>query len=153
MAESQLEPGDLVFFGEPIHHVVIYIANGLIVQAPHTGDVVKVARLSDFEAPTACRRYLCTCPEARPPAAPLFLMRAEGINCRAVMNGTVLLIILGVVVVATMVAAAPLVGRGYRLYRTAGARRPSSCPLPTAWRSAPIWPPRRRPRWAKRARS
>ena len=62
VSESQLEPGDLVFFGAPIHHVVIYIANGLIVEAPHTGDVVKVARLSDFEAPTACRRYALRMP-------------------------------------------------------------------------------------------
>ena len=60
--ESQLEPADLVFFGSPIHHVVIYAGNGLVVQAPHTGDVVKVSRLSDFEAPTACRRYLLHLP-------------------------------------------------------------------------------------------
>ncbi|HUK79010.1 MAG TPA: NlpC/P60 family protein, partial [Thermoleophilia bacterium] len=31
--ESQLEPADLVFFGSPIHHVVIYAGNGLVVQA------------------------------------------------------------------------------------------------------------------------
>jgi cell wall-associated NlpC family hydrolase len=62
VSESQLEPGDLVFFGAPIHHVVMYIANGLIVEAPHTGDVVKVARLSDFEVPTACRRYALRMP-------------------------------------------------------------------------------------------
>ena len=60
--ESQLEPADLVFFGSPIHHVVIYAGNGLVVEAPHTGDVVKVSRLSDFEAPTACRRYLLRLP-------------------------------------------------------------------------------------------
>jgi len=60
--ESQLEPADLVFFGSPIHHVVIYAGNGLVVQAPHTGDVVKVSRLSDFETPTACRRYLLRLP-------------------------------------------------------------------------------------------
>jgi cell wall-associated NlpC family hydrolase len=62
VAESQLEPADLVFFGNPIHHVVIYAGAGLVVEAPHTGDVVKVARLSDFEAPTACRRYLLHLP-------------------------------------------------------------------------------------------
>ena len=62
VSESQLEAGDLVFFGAPIHHVVMYIANGLIVEAPHTGDVVKVARLSDFETPTACRRYALRLP-------------------------------------------------------------------------------------------
>jgi len=60
--ESQLEPADLVFFGSPIHHVVIYAGNGLVVQAPHTGDVVKVSRLSDFETPSACRRYLLRLP-------------------------------------------------------------------------------------------
>jgi peptidoglycan DL-endopeptidase CwlO len=60
--ESQLEPADLVFFGNPIHHVVIYAGNGLVVQAPHTGDVVKVSRLSDFETPSACRRYLLRLP-------------------------------------------------------------------------------------------
>ena len=59
---SQLQPADLVFFGNPIHHVVIYAGNGLVVQAPHTGDVVKVTRLSDFEAPTACRRYALRLP-------------------------------------------------------------------------------------------
>jgi cell wall-associated NlpC family hydrolase len=60
--ESQLEPADLVFFGNPIHHVVIYAGNGLVVQAPHTGDVVKVTRLSDFEPPSAFRRYLLRLP-------------------------------------------------------------------------------------------
>ncbi len=60
--ESQLEPADLVFFGDPIHHVVIYAGDGLVVEAPHTGDVVKVARLSDFGPPTACRRYLLQMP-------------------------------------------------------------------------------------------
>ncbi len=60
--ESQLEPADLVFFGDPIHHVVIYAGHGLVVEAPHTGDVVKVARLSDFAAPSACRRYLLRLP-------------------------------------------------------------------------------------------
>jgi cell wall-associated NlpC family hydrolase len=60
--ESQLQPADLVFFGNPIHHVVIYAGDGLVVQAPHTGDVVKVSRLSDFAAPSACRRYLLRLP-------------------------------------------------------------------------------------------
>jgi cell wall-associated NlpC family hydrolase len=43
---DQLEPGDLVFFhGES--HVGMYIGGGQFVQAPHTGDVVKVSSLSD----------------------------------------------------------------------------------------------------------
>ena len=45
---TQLEPGDLVFWGtspNTIHHVALYIGNGQIIQAPRTGDVVKVSDL------------------------------------------------------------------------------------------------------------
>jgi cell wall-associated NlpC family hydrolase len=46
VSQDQLEPGDLVFFhGES--HVGIYIGQGEFVQAPHTGDVVKVSSLSE----------------------------------------------------------------------------------------------------------
>jgi cell wall-associated NlpC family hydrolase len=41
---SQLLPGDLVFFGHSdIHHVGMYIGDGLMINAPHTGDVVRVS--------------------------------------------------------------------------------------------------------------
>ncbi len=46
---SALLPGDLVFFATDtsnpatIHHVALYIGNGLMIQAPHTGDVVRVS--------------------------------------------------------------------------------------------------------------
>jgi cell wall-associated NlpC family hydrolase len=41
---SQLLPGDLVFYGTTdIHHVGIYIGDGLMINAPHTGDVVRVS--------------------------------------------------------------------------------------------------------------
>lgn len=39
---SQLEPGDLVFFGSPAYHVGMYIGGGLMVDAPHTGADVQV---------------------------------------------------------------------------------------------------------------
>lgn len=43
---SQLVPGDLVFFGRSdIHHVGIYIGDGLMINAPHTGDVVRVSSI------------------------------------------------------------------------------------------------------------
>jgi peptidoglycan DL-endopeptidase CwlO len=43
---SQLLPGDLVFFGETdIHHVGIYIGDGLMINAPHTGTVVQVSSI------------------------------------------------------------------------------------------------------------
>ncbi len=38
---DQLAPGDLVFFGSDIHHVGIYEGGGVMIHAPHTGDVVK----------------------------------------------------------------------------------------------------------------
>ena len=40
---DQLKPGDLVFFHRDHHHVGIYIGNGMMVNAPHTGDVVRIA--------------------------------------------------------------------------------------------------------------
>jgi peptidoglycan DL-endopeptidase CwlO len=42
---NQLQPGDLVFFYSDLHHVGIYIGNGMMVHAPRTGDVVKVSPL------------------------------------------------------------------------------------------------------------
>jgi peptidoglycan DL-endopeptidase CwlO len=49
VSREDLQPGDLVFFGEPAHHVGIYVGNGCMINAPHTGDVVRIAPLnSDF---------------------------------------------------------------------------------------------------------
>ena len=42
VSRSNIEPGDLVFFGSPIHHVGIYIGGGNMIDAPHSGDVVKI---------------------------------------------------------------------------------------------------------------
>ena len=46
MARSDLKPGDVVFFNG-ISHDGIYIGGGQFVQAPRTGDVVKVSSLSE----------------------------------------------------------------------------------------------------------
>jgi cell wall-associated NlpC family hydrolase len=40
-----LAPGDLVFYGSPIHHVGLYLGDGLYVNAPQTGDFVKVSSI------------------------------------------------------------------------------------------------------------
>jgi cell wall-associated NlpC family hydrolase len=50
VAKSDLQPGDLTFYGSPIHHVGIYIGNGQMISAPQTGDVVKIqnALRSDY---------------------------------------------------------------------------------------------------------
>lgn len=47
---SDLQPGDLMFFGSPIHHVGMYIGNGQMVEAPYSGNSVRVnsASRSDF---------------------------------------------------------------------------------------------------------
>ena len=43
--QSQLRPGDLVFFHK-LGHVAMYIGNGYVIHAPHTGDFVHIERLS-----------------------------------------------------------------------------------------------------------
>ncbi|MFJ8816895.1 MULTISPECIES: C40 family peptidase [Amycolatopsis] len=47
VSRAQLQPGDLVFFGSPIHHVGIYLGDGKMVHAPETGDVVKISPLQN----------------------------------------------------------------------------------------------------------
>jgi cell wall-associated NlpC family hydrolase len=49
VSRADLQPGDLVFFGSPVHHVGIYVGNGLMVNAPNFGEDVKVQPLfSDY---------------------------------------------------------------------------------------------------------
>jgi len=55
-ATQPLQPGDLVFPSP--HHVVMYVGNGKVIAAPHTGTVVQYQRLSDFGRPYAVRRVL-----------------------------------------------------------------------------------------------
>jgi len=45
VARNDLEPGDLVFFGADLGHVGIYIGNGLMIDAPNSGAVVRVEPL------------------------------------------------------------------------------------------------------------
>lgn len=45
VARANLQPGDLVFAGRPIHHVGMYVGNGQMIHAPQQGDVVRVAPL------------------------------------------------------------------------------------------------------------
>jgi cell wall-associated NlpC family hydrolase len=51
LPREELQPGDLVFFDDdPVlgpQHEGIYVGDGRFVQAPHTGDVVKVSSLDD----------------------------------------------------------------------------------------------------------
>jgi cell wall-associated NlpC family hydrolase len=46
VSQSQLQPGDLVFFYSPISHVGIYIGGGKMIHSPRPGDVVKITTIS-----------------------------------------------------------------------------------------------------------
>lgn len=64
---ADARPGDLVFYDNSssragIDHVAMYIGDGKIIQAPRTGDVVKI---SDVGSPIAIRRYLPETTSAR----------------------------------------------------------------------------------------
>jgi cell wall-associated NlpC family hydrolase len=48
---SDLQPGDLVFFYSDLHHVGIYAGGGMMIHAPHTGDVVKYDSIYRMGAP------------------------------------------------------------------------------------------------------
>jgi hypothetical protein len=51
---ADAQPGDLLFFGSPAHHVGIYVGNGQMLNAPHTGADVRVE--SVFEKPSSILR-------------------------------------------------------------------------------------------------
>lgn len=50
------QPGDLLFFGSPIHHVALYIGNNEYIHAPQSGDVVKITKCG--RKVTVARRVL-----------------------------------------------------------------------------------------------
>lgn len=53
---AEARPGDLVAFGSPVRHIGIYVGNGRFLEAPRTGDVVKISPMRDDV--TAIRRIL-----------------------------------------------------------------------------------------------
>jgi hypothetical protein len=58
---ANAQPGDILAFGSPVHHVGIYIGNGQMIDAPHPGTAVRVEDV--YEAPTHIRRILPTEPQ------------------------------------------------------------------------------------------
>ena len=42
---TDLAPGDLLFYGTPIHHVGMYVGNGQMIEAPHAGANVRLASI------------------------------------------------------------------------------------------------------------
>ncbi len=57
VSPADLQPGDVVFFGNPIHHVGMYVGAGYFIHAPRTGDFVKLSRLADRKDYAGARRY------------------------------------------------------------------------------------------------
>jgi hypothetical protein len=53
---ADAKPGDLVFFGDPVHHVGIYVGDGKMLNAPHRGEVVRIEKV--WGTPSAIRRVL-----------------------------------------------------------------------------------------------
>jgi hypothetical protein len=53
---AQAQPGDILAFGSPVHHVGIYIGNNQMIHAPRPGKDVEVS--SVYETPTAIRRVI-----------------------------------------------------------------------------------------------
>jgi len=66
IAPAALLPGDVVFFGSPVHHVGIYIGGGYYIHAPRTGDFVKISLLSGRSDYAGARRYPWTPRTAAP---------------------------------------------------------------------------------------
>ena len=58
VSKSNLQVGDLVFFGSPVHHVGMYIGNNQYIHSPKTGDVVKISSLSSRKDYTGARRVV-----------------------------------------------------------------------------------------------
>lgn len=46
VARENLQAGDLVFFGSPIHHVGIFVGNGNMINSPQTGEYVGVRSMN-----------------------------------------------------------------------------------------------------------
>ena len=45
---DQLQPGDLLFFYSPIHHVAIYVGGGQMIHETHPGTVAHVEGLTSY---------------------------------------------------------------------------------------------------------
>jgi peptidoglycan DL-endopeptidase CwlO len=55
LSKNELQPGDLVFFYNPIHHVGIYVGNGNMINAPYTGARVRIESVWKSSYYGACR--------------------------------------------------------------------------------------------------
>jgi len=57
VSTSELQPGDLIFYGSPVGHVAIYIGDGKVVHASNPSDGIKISNVF-YRTPTVCRRII-----------------------------------------------------------------------------------------------
>ncbi|MFJ8531532.1 NlpC/P60 family protein [Bacillus sp. NPDC094106] len=55
---EQAQPGDLVFWGRPAHHVGMYIGNNEYIHAPQSNDRIKVSKINNWGSVTSVGRAL-----------------------------------------------------------------------------------------------
>lgn len=55
VSRGDLQPGDLVFFGSPIHHVGMYVGGGMMIEAPYSGASVRIRSMDRGDYAGACR--------------------------------------------------------------------------------------------------
>ena len=53
---AQARPGDVLAFGDPVHHVAVYVGGGKMIAAPQPGEVVKLQDV--YETPSTIRRII-----------------------------------------------------------------------------------------------
>jgi cell wall-associated NlpC family hydrolase len=51
VSRNELQPGDLVFYFNDVHHMSIYVGGDWVVHAPTTGDVVRMTKLDNSGLP------------------------------------------------------------------------------------------------------
>ncbi|MEX0873612.1 MAG: NlpC/P60 family protein [Actinomycetota bacterium] len=55
VSRAEIRPGDLLFYGSPIHHVGIYEGGGVMINAPETGEFVRRNSISRSDFAGAAR--------------------------------------------------------------------------------------------------
>ena len=58
VSRDQLKPGDLLFFYNPIHHVGMYMGNGLFVHARNPRNDLEITKLASYPAYQGARRIV-----------------------------------------------------------------------------------------------
>ena len=53
--EEDLQPGDLLFYGNSAHHVTIFLTKGYMIEEPHTGEVCRISKIRPY---TNAKRYI-----------------------------------------------------------------------------------------------